>query len=146
VTILTPSVGSKGYEEPYQKGMVIAQAGEHKVEDYQYDGNHCIATEDPNPWRKQANIFVAYASFYNPLNFVRALLNWKDPLWAYRIWYQAYGMVGLVKSVKQGWGWLKSLYKGPIKKMQELPRRRLLMVPPPIGSTQPAPAMQYQSV
>ena len=29
VTILTPSVGSKGYEEPFEKGMVIDQAGAH---------------------------------------------------------------------------------------------------------------------
>jgi len=53
VTILTPSVGSKGYEEAYEKGMVINQAADHKLEDYQYDGNHCIATEDPSPWKKQ---------------------------------------------------------------------------------------------
>ena len=31
VTILTPSVGSKGYEEPYDKGMVIEQAGGHEA-------------------------------------------------------------------------------------------------------------------
>src|SRR5262249_28684844 len=111
VTILTPSVGSKGYEEPYQKGMVIAQAGKHKVEDYQYDGNHCIATEDPHPWRKQFNIYLGYASFYNPLNFARAIANWKDPLWSYRVMYQAYGMTGLVRSLGKGWGWLADLYR-----------------------------------
>src|SRR4029077_11041600 len=37
VTILTPSVGSKGYEEPFETGMVIDRAGSHQVEDYQYD-------------------------------------------------------------------------------------------------------------
>lgn len=145
VTILTPSVGSKGYEEPYQKGMVIEQAGEQKVEDYQYDGNHCIATEDPHPWRKQLNIYLAYASFYNPLNFVRAVVNWKDPVWTYRVIYQAYGMAGLLKSVVQGLGWLTSLYRGPIQKMQELPRPRLLMVPPPVSLSQPVSLpLQYQ--
>src|ERR1700732_1273568 len=40
VTILTPSVGSKGYEEPYEKGMVIEEAGGQKVDDHHYDGNH----------------------------------------------------------------------------------------------------------
>ncbi len=132
VTILTPSVGSKGYEEPYEKGMVIDQAGDHKVEDYQYDGNHCIATEDPTPWRKQLNIYLGYASFYNPLNFVKAIANWKDPLWNYRVIYQVYGMVGLAKSVVQGYGWLKSLWSGPVTKKQEVPRPRLEMVPPPV--------------
>src|SRR5262249_44872316 len=145
VTILIPSVGSKGYEEPYEKGMVIEQAGNKKLEDYQYDGNHCIATEDPHPWRKQLNIYMAYANFYNPLNFVRAIANWKDPLWTYRVMYQAYGMAGLVKSEATGWGWLKNLYTGPITKMEGKPRPKLLMVPPPVAPDKPAPALIYQS-
>jgi radical SAM superfamily enzyme YgiQ (UPF0313 family) len=145
VTILTPSVGSKGYEEPYEKGMVIGQAGKNHLEDYHYDGNHCIATEDPNPWRKQINIYLAYASFYNPLNFVRAIANWRDPLWTYRVMYQAYGMAGLARSVAQGWGWLSSLYRGPITKLKDVPRRRLLMVPPPVAPGQTAPVLQFQT-
>src|SRR5262245_39506864 len=145
VTILTPSVGSKGYEEPYEKGMVIEQAGEKKLEDYQYDGNHCVATDDPHPWRKQLNIYLGYAAFYNPVNLVRAMASWKDPLWSYRVMYQAYGMAGLVKSVLKGWGWLWSLYRGPVKKMTSLPRQRLLMVPPPVSPKQVA-AMQFQAV
>lgn len=144
VTILTPSVGSKSFEELFQKGMVIGSAGDMKLQDYQYDGNHLVATEDPKPWRKQWNIYRAYASFYNPLNLARALCTWKDPLWDYRVMYQAYGMVGLVKSVMTGWGWLRSLYKGPIQKLNEVPRPRLLMVPPPVSPEQPAPVMQYQ--
>jgi radical SAM superfamily enzyme YgiQ (UPF0313 family) len=146
VTILTPSVGSKGYEEPYQKGMVIAQAGKHKVEDYQFDGNHCIATEDPHPWRKQFNIYLGYASFYNPLNFARAIANWKDPLWSYRVMYQAYGMTGLVRSLGKGWSWLADLYRGPIQKMTEVPKRRLLMVPPPVAPERVSPMIQLQTV
>jgi radical SAM superfamily enzyme YgiQ (UPF0313 family) len=141
VTILTPSVGSKGYEEPYEKGMVIAQAGKQKLEDYQYDGNHCIATEDPSPFRKQLNIYLAYASFYNPLNFARAVSDWKDPVWGYRVMYQAYGMAGLARSLAKGWGWLSSLYRGPVTLMRELPRPRLEMVAP----TPLTPAPQYQS-
>jgi radical SAM superfamily enzyme YgiQ (UPF0313 family) len=136
VTILTPSVGSKGYEEPYQKGLVIEQAGEHKLEDYQYDGNHCIATDDPRPWRKQLNVWLAYASFYNPINFVKALCKWKDPLWDARVLWQVYGMAGLVRSIAKGWGWFKSLFKGPIKKSTEEPRSRLPMVAP--VTTEPA--------
>ena len=69
VTILTPSVGSKGYEESYQKGMVIGQAGDHQLEDYQYDGNHCIATDDPNPWRKQMNIYLGLRQFLQSAQF-----------------------------------------------------------------------------
>jgi radical SAM superfamily enzyme YgiQ (UPF0313 family) len=146
VTILTPSVGSKGYEEPYKKGMVIGQAGRKLLEDYQYDGNHCIATEDENPWRKQLNIYLGYASFYNPLNFVRAVANWNDPLWSYRVMYQAYGMAGLARSLVTGWGWLKSLYTGPIFRMDGLPKRRLEMVPPPVTSQTIGAALSLQPV
>ena len=146
VTILTPSVGSKGYEEPFQKGMVIDQAGDHKVQDYQYDGNHCIATEDASPWRKQLNIYLGYASFYNPLNFVRAIMRWKDPLWSYKVFYQVYGMLGLMKSVVQGFSWLKSLWKGPVQKKQDVPVRRLEMVPPPVSPAQVSRAQVYQAV
>jgi radical SAM superfamily enzyme YgiQ (UPF0313 family) len=133
VTILTPSVGSKGYEEPFEKGMVIDQAGSHKVQDYQFDGNHCIATEDPSPWRKQLNIYLGYASFYNPLNFVKAIMSWKDPLWKYKVFYQVYGMLGLVKSVKKGYGWLKDLWSGPVTKKSGKPLPRLEMIPPPVS-------------
>jgi radical SAM superfamily enzyme YgiQ (UPF0313 family) len=142
VTILTPSVGSKGYEEPYEQGMVLEQAGSQKLEDRHYDGNHCIATHDVKPWRKQLNIYLAYASFYNPLNFVRTILRWKDPLWTYRVMYQAYGMVGVVRSLATGWGWLRGLLSGPIVKYNGVPRRRLEMVPPPVGmaTVRPSPA------
>jgi radical SAM superfamily enzyme YgiQ (UPF0313 family) len=132
VTILTPSVGSKGYEEPYEKGMVIEQAGPQALEDYQYDGNHCIATDDPHPWRKQLNMYLAYATFYNPLNWLRAVAGWNDPMWGTRVAYQTLGMVGMVQSLAQGWKWFWNLYRGPVKKMKGLPRRRLLMVPPPV--------------
>ena len=142
VTILTPSVGSKGYEEPFNTGMVIAEANGHKVEDHHYDGNHCIATHDPNPWRKQLNIYLAYGSFYNPWNFVRAIAEWKHPLWAVRVLYQAYGMAGLVKSFANGFGWLRSLWQGPVRKMAEVPRRRLEMVPPPVSRAMVEDSMQ----
>jgi radical SAM superfamily enzyme YgiQ (UPF0313 family) len=143
VTILTPSVGSKGYEEPYEKGMVIEQAGTHPLEDYLYDGNHCIATSDAAPWRKQLNLYLAYASFYNPLNFVRSVVSWKDPTYRYRVAWQVYGMAALVKSFVAGASWLWNLYKGPIKKMAGVPRRKLAMVPPPVSpqmTGQSAPA------
>ncbi len=133
VTILTPSVGSKGYEESFRTGMVIGQAGKRKVEDYQFDGNHCVATHDSRPWMRQMNIYLAYASFYNPLSFVRAIANWKDPLWSYRVMYQVYGMAGLVKSIAKGWNWAWNLYRGPIQKLQDVPRPRLELVPPPVA-------------
>jgi hypothetical protein len=126
--------------------MVIDAAGSHKVEDHHYDGNHCIATEDPHPWRKQLNLYLAYARFYNPLNFARTIMNWKDPVWGMRVLWQAYGMAGMVKSVANGWGWLRSLWRGPVKKLPGVPRRRLEMIPPPVSPARLAAGLRYQSV
>ncbi|MFL5342245.1 MAG: B12-binding domain-containing radical SAM protein [Gemmataceae bacterium] len=128
ITILTPSVGSKGYYEPYQQGLVIDEANGQKVDDHLYDGNHCIATNDPNPWRKQMNIFLSYASFYNPLNFARAFFNFRDPVWKVRVMYQAIGMIGMVKSIRRGFGWMKNLYLGPVRKKTEVPQKALPVV------------------
>ena len=145
VTILTPSVGSKGYEEPYEKGLVIEEAAGQKLEDHHYDGNRCIATEDPHPWRKQVNIYLSYASFYNPLNFVRSVANWKDPLWSERVLYQTYGMLGLARSLARSWNWLMSLQGGPITRMAGVPQCKLEMVPPAVASGKPAPVLQFQA-
>ena len=41
-------------------------------------------------------------------------------------------MTGLVRSLAQSWSWIANLYRGPIVKMDGLPRRRLEMVPPPV--------------
>jgi radical SAM superfamily enzyme YgiQ (UPF0313 family) len=133
VTILTPSVGSKGYEQPYEAGMVISEANGNQIEDRHYDGNHCIATHDTKPWRKQLNIYLAYASFYNPWNWVKAIADWNHPSWYIRVIYQTYGMAGMVKSFWTGFGWLRNLWKGPVKKMDAVPRRRLEMIPPPVS-------------
>jgi radical SAM superfamily enzyme YgiQ (UPF0313 family) len=145
VTILTPSVGSKGFEQPFETGLVISEANGNQVEDRHYDGNHCIATQDPNPWHKQLNIYLAYASFYNPLNLVRAMADWKHPLWEVRVVYQAYGMVGFVQSFCKGFGWLKSLWAGPVRKMREPPHPRLEMVPPPVSPASIAQIVEMQS-
>jgi radical SAM superfamily enzyme YgiQ (UPF0313 family) len=150
VTILIPSVGSKGYQEPFKEGMVISRAGNVKVEDHHYDGNHCIATKDPHPWRKQLNLYLAYASFYNPLNFARTILKWNDPARTVRIIYQLYGMAGLVRSMMTGWKWVRSLITGPIEKTTVAPHCRLEMVsvehskaPKPAA---PTPILQAQEV
>ncbi len=128
VTILTPSVGSKGYEQPYEDGMVIEKAGEVKVEDHHYDGNHAIATHDKNPWKKQFNVYLAYASFYNPINFLRVIMRWKDPARFMRIVYHVYGMAGVVKSAINGWKWLRNLMRGPVEKQKGVPKPKVEMV------------------
>ena len=50
------SLHGKGYEEPFTEGMVIDEAAAAKSKII-FDGNHCIATKDPKPWRKQSTCF-----------------------------------------------------------------------------------------
>jgi len=127
VTLLTPWVGSQGYEQPFRDGLVLSKAGGQPIEQYQYDGNHCLATSDAHPWRRQINMLLSYASFYNPLNLVLALPRF-DKVWADRVVFQLLGMVGLAKSIYQSRGLLARLISGPIEKGAELPRSRFPMV------------------
>src|SRR5262249_18400959 len=144
VTILTPSVGSKSYEEPYREGLVMESANGHPIQDHHFDGNHCIATADARPFLKQLNVYLAYASFYNPLNFVRTVLRWNDPLWSLRLMYQSYGMVGTLRSLWKARGWLWDLYRGPIRKHAEVPTRRLPLVAA-LATERPLPRLQAQA-
>ena len=64
-TLLTPSVGSKSYEQSFRDGVVLKSVDGRPVEEYQYDGNHCVATAKPHPWRRQFNMLASYYAFYN---------------------------------------------------------------------------------
>ncbi len=129
VTLLSPSVGSKGYEQAFQEGTVLKAVGGRPVEEYQHDGNHCIATADRRPWRRQLNVLAAYAAFYNPINLLRAVAR-RDPLWAQRIAVHCYGMVGLAWSMFRLRGWLGRLLSGPIERFHEPKPARFRMVAP----------------
>ena len=129
VTLLTPWVGSNGYEQPFRDGFVLGQVGGQPIKDYQYDGNHCLATSDAYPWRRQINMLASYVSFYNPINLLLALPRF-DKVWADRILCQLVGMFGVAKSIYHSHGWLKRLISGPIERLVELPRSRFPMVAP----------------
>ena len=49
ITLLTPSVGSKSYEQAFRDGLVLRKVSGQPVEEFQFDGNHCVATADPYP-------------------------------------------------------------------------------------------------
>lgn len=129
VTFLTPSVGSKGYETPFESGMVMDRVGGVPVEDYQFDGNHCIATQADRPWRKQLNVFLGYAAFYNPVNLVRAAAK-LDSLWTYRVTYQLYGTIGVLRSLWEARDWMSRLVRGPITRAASVPSAKIAMVIP----------------
>jgi radical SAM superfamily enzyme YgiQ (UPF0313 family) len=75
VTVLTPAVGTRSYEPTFEKGRVFSKVGGRSVDEWQYDGNHVVASESAKPWLMQANVLLAYLAFYNPWNFLRSVLR-----------------------------------------------------------------------
>ncbi|MGA2069493.1 MAG: hypothetical protein ABSG86_31365 [Thermoguttaceae bacterium] len=108
---------------------MLSKVSGQPIEQYEYDGNHCLATSDARPWRRQINMLVSYAAFYNPLNLLLALPRF-DKVRANRVVFQLLGMVGLAKSIYQSRAWLARLISGPIEKLAELPQSRFRMVAP----------------
>ena len=129
VTLLTPVPGTKIYEQNFADGVVLKQVGHKPVEDYQFDGNHAVATTDRYPWRRQLNMLASYASFYNPVNLLRALPK-LDGNWGLRVSAQLFGMLGLAKSVYQVRDWLWRLFSGPLERFSAAPTPKYRMVVP----------------
>jgi radical SAM superfamily enzyme YgiQ (UPF0313 family) len=129
ITLLTPSPGSKIFEHSFLSGLSLKRVGGKPVEEYQYDGNHCVATSSEHPWRRQMNMLAGYAAFYNPVNLLRALPK-VDRLWVERVVYQTYGMIGFSRSVYQLRDWLWRLVSGPIERFHEAPTPKFRMVFP----------------
>ncbi len=129
ITLLTPSVGSKSYEQTFDDGLVLSQVGGKPVEEYQFDGNHIVATEHESAFWRQLNMLAGYAAFYNPVNLLRALPRF-DSLWTERVVLQLYGMWGLAKSTYQIRDWLWGLISGPIEHFSEFTPPKFPMVVP----------------
>ncbi|KAJ3062049.1 hypothetical protein HK102_008896, partial [Quaeritorhiza haematococci] len=114
ITFLTPMVGSKSYERYFEDGLLMREVDGQEVDDSHFDGNHCLTTGSAHPWRKQTNLFVAYAAFYNPLSLVRDLFKRRDGLWKFRLMYQVLGQLGLARSIVNGSRWVRRLRTGRI--------------------------------
>lgn len=129
VTFLTPSVGSKDYERPYRDGIVLARVGGQRVDDYLYDGNHCVATRERRIWRRHLNVVASCACFYNPLNILRGLLKF-DGLWNYRVFFQSLGNLGVVRSLLKDLGWIRRVAWGRVDRLSEPPQPKFPLVAP----------------
>ena len=80
VTMLTPSPGSKSYDEAYSSGLAFESVNEVEVESRIGDGNHVVASRHPRPWVKQLSLLAAYLYFYNPLRLLVALVRPKTKI------------------------------------------------------------------
>jgi hypothetical protein len=74
IMMLTPSPGSKSYDEAYSSGLAFESVDEVAVEPRIVDGNHVVASRHRRPWVKQLNLLAAYFYFYNPLRLLVALV------------------------------------------------------------------------
>lgn len=88
VMALTPSPGSKSYEEAYTSGLAYERVGGHPVEPALESGITVVASRHPRPWIRQLNLLAAYVYFFNPLRFAAALLRSRSkiPLADQRTW------------------------------------------------------------
>ena len=116
VTVLTPAVGTRSYEPAFEKEMVFSRVNGRSVDEWQFDGNHVVASESDKPWRIQLNILVAYLVFYNPLNFFRSLLRRGKRFRLVRVYCQVTGMYELARTVAHSGMWAYRLWRGPIER------------------------------
>ncbi len=113
VTVLTPAVGTRSYEANFENKHVFNSVGNAPVLQFQFDGNHVVASSLPKPWRTQLNVLLAYGLFYNPVNLVRMLARPANSVTLGPI-NQIGGILGLVKTAIHSTRWSYRLWRGPI--------------------------------
>jgi radical SAM superfamily enzyme YgiQ (UPF0313 family) len=120
-TYLSPAIGTRTIEPMVREGMLYDTVNGENIPLAYLDGNHVVASKSATPWERQMNVVRAYATFYNPLNTLRVIRNWrKDRLVAKRLLFQIIGQIGLVMTAPKLWRWSRRLKKGPIKKWDGL--------------------------
>jgi hypothetical protein len=125
VLMITPATGARFYEDAFRDGRVYASAGGRPVEPYMFDANHVVASEHPQPWRKQLNLMAAYLYFYNPLRLLIALVRPKGKWYLTDGLMQIVGMLGLVQTIRRTSGWAWCLLRGDIRRQTRVPRSTL---------------------
>lgn len=122
VLALSPAAGTKLYGETYRSGLAYERVNGKAVEPYLIDGNHIVASRARRPWARQLNILAAYAFFYNPLRFLKALVlpkNRRGHLADAGL--QLMGMSGWFLNVFRTTGWAWHLLRGHIERYAEPP-------------------------
>jgi radical SAM superfamily enzyme YgiQ (UPF0313 family) len=121
VLMMTPATGSRYYENAFTSGQVYASVAGRPVEPYMLDANYVVASEHPQPWRKQLNLMAVYLYFYNPLRFLVALVRPKSKLYLADAGAQLIGMWGLSRTIRRTFGWALCLLRGEIRRRTEVP-------------------------
>jgi radical SAM superfamily enzyme YgiQ (UPF0313 family) len=121
VLMITPSAGTKLYEQTFSSGQVIDRVGGRRVLPHMYDGNYVVASGHKRPWRNQINLMFGYASFYNPLCLAALLLKKKTKVSHKAAGMQIVGMLGLMQTVRRTSGWALRLMFGGIRRLTHPP-------------------------
>ncbi len=78
VLMLTPSPGSKWYDDTYTSGLAIQKVNGAAIEPYLVDGNYVVASRSPRPSIQQLKLLAGYTYFFNPLRLLLALVRSKS--------------------------------------------------------------------
>jgi radical SAM superfamily enzyme YgiQ (UPF0313 family) len=140
VLMLTPSPGSVLHDGTYTSGQAFRAVAGREVEPWMHDGNYVIASQADRPWQKQVNLWLAYLSFYNPLNFVRAIGRRRTKLGAMPWRMQMVGMIGVTQNIRRTFTWTLRLMTGRIERATQPPGSALPMRSPTGDRADHAPA------
>lgn len=121
VLMMTPAPGSKLYEQTFMSGQVFQSVGGRRVMPHMLDGNYVVASSLQSPWRKQVNLLIGYACFYNPLSLLFALVRSQGKLGLKPAGMQVVGMVGLVYTIRRTLSWAIRLRFGRILRSERPP-------------------------
>jgi radical SAM superfamily enzyme YgiQ (UPF0313 family) len=130
-TIIAPAYGTKVFSDTVRSGIVFKSVGGEILSETHYDGNRVIATGDPEPWRLQLNLIAAYATFYNPVNFLKRMFDYKAEHWFMRpdgAFFQGVGNAALLKTVWEMGKWAYKVWRGPVERWSEFRPARLPIV------------------
>jgi radical SAM superfamily enzyme YgiQ (UPF0313 family) len=127
ILMLVPATGSKLFTGTYTSGMAYQRVGGRTVEEHMLGGNYVIASHHAKPWRKQINMLLAYAWFYNPMRFAKALVRPNTKLYLADAMWQTIGMWGLAQTIRRTFGWVLRLRFGKITRRTAPPMNRIPM-------------------
>ncbi|HWE94077.1 MAG TPA: radical SAM protein [Tepidisphaeraceae bacterium] len=127
VLMMTPSAGTKLYEQAFLDKQVFKQVGSQPVLPHMYDGNYVIASNHRRPWLKQLNMLIGYASFYNPVRLLGILVGKKSKVSHKAAGMQIVGMLGLLQTIRHTLGWSVRLMTSHIDRLTHPPKSALPM-------------------
>ncbi len=150
ITMLTPAVGSRGYERTFDNGFVIESVDGRTLEQWQFDGNHVVATSSSSPWMVQLRLLAGYAAFYNPLHLLEGFIRPRQRLFLADVGIQVVGMYALARTAVKYLRWAGRLWWGPFARQGAPPARSWKLISPAdlrrdeVGTGRPGAAAQVE--